>query len=137
MNYALKNWDNFYLNTGIKGFLFPSQQKNFSSIVGFNPNVSGSYFFANNIVSANFSMGYYFDFSTITPTKLKTFDFDPLIQIQKRSLTSNAISFSPGIKVFPIPNLFLDVNFIYLAGNSNDEIVRKNRFLNVGLGVAF
>ncbi len=135
-NYQVKKWNNLSLNAGLRVFYFGSKESaNFSNKLGFNPNISTSYFFDKNKLIGNFGVGYYFDSFTSTPT------ITGIIVSPKRDIKTNGITITPGLKYFFHPNIFIDANATFLMAKTKDnfykDITRNNTFINLGLGVAF
>lgn len=135
-NYQVKKWNNLSLNAGLRVFYFGSKESaNFSNKLGFNPNISTSYFFDKNKLIGNLGVGYYFD----------SFEFNPTITggfvSPKRDIKTNGITITSGLKYFFYPNIFIDANATFLMAKTKDDfykdITRNNTFINLGLGVAF
>lgn len=135
-NYQVKKWNNLSLNAGLRVFYFGSKESaNFSNKLGFNPNISTSYYFAKNKLNANVAIGYYFDSFTSTPT------ITGIIVSPKRDIKTNGITITSGLKYFFQPNIFIDANATFLVANTKDNFYKdttgNNTFINLGLGVAF
>lgn len=135
-NYQIRQWDNLDINAGLKVYYFSSKESaNFSNKLGFNPNISSSYYFANNKLNANVAIGYYFDSFKSTPT------ITGIIVSPERDIKTNGITLTPGIKYFFHPNIFIDANATFLMAKTKDDFYKdttgNNTFINLGLGVAF
>jgi hypothetical protein len=135
-NYQVKQWDNLDINAGLKVYYFSSKESaNFSNKLGFNPNISSSYYFAKNKLNANVAIGYYFDSFTSTPT------ITGIIVSPEREIKTNGITLAPGIKYFFNPNIFIDTNATFLMAKTKDDFYKdttgNNTFINLGFGFAF
>lgn len=135
-NYQVKQWDNLDINAGLQVYYFSSEESaNFSNKLGFNPNISSSYYFAKNKLNANVAIGYYFDSFTSTPT------ITGIIVSPERDIKTNGITLAPGIKYFFHPNIFIDANATFLMAKTKDDFYKdtsgNNSFINLGFGVAF
>lgn len=135
-NYQVKQWDNVDINAGLKVYYFSSKESaNFSNKLGFNPNISSSYYFAKNKLNANVAIGYYFDSFTSTPT------ITGIIVSPERDIKTNGITLAPGIKYFFHPNIFIDANATFLVAKTKDDFYKdttgNNAFINLGFGFAF
>lgn len=135
-NYQVKQWENLDINAGLKVYYFSSKESaNFSNKLGFNPIISSSHYFAKNKLNANVAIGYYFDSFTSTPT------ITGIIVSPERDIKTNGITFTPGIKYFLHPNIFIEANATFLWAKTIDDFYKdttaNSTFINLGLGVAF
>lgn len=135
-NYQVKQLDNLDISAGLKVYYFSSKESaNFSNKLGFNPNISSSYYFAKNKLNANVAIGYYFDSFTSTPTIIG------IIVSPERDIKTNGITLAPGIKYFFHPNIFIDANATFLMAKTKDDFYKdttgNNTFINLGFGFAF
>ena len=135
-NYQVAKWNYLRLNAGLRVFYFGSKESNnFSNKLGFNPNISTSYFFDKNKLNGNLGVGYYFDSFETNPT------ITGIFVSPKRDIKTNGITITPGLKYFFHPNIFIDANATFLIANTKDDFYKdtsgNNSFINLGFGVAF
>lgn len=136
VNYKIKDLDNLDLNVGLRLFYFGSKESaNFSNRLGFNPNISTSYFFAKNKFNTYASLGYYFDSFETSATIIG------VVTSPKRNIKTNGMTITPGLKYFIHSNIFIDTNLTFLVAKTEDDFYKSeignNIFFNVGLGVTF
>ncbi|GEM54930.1 hypothetical protein [Flavobacterium branchiophilum] len=136
INYQLKQWDKLDISAGLKSYYFSSKNStNFSNKLGFNPNISASYYFLQNKMNTYFGLGYYFDNATFKPTPTGLFTS------ANQSIKTNGITIAPGLKYFVHPNIFIDTNLTFILSKTKYESgmseSNNNTFLNIGAGVAF
>ncbi|WP_396178412.1 outer membrane beta-barrel protein [Flavobacterium sp.] len=134
--YRIKKWDNVDLNVGLRVFYYNSNETDFyANKWGFNPNFNLAYNFKNTKLSSYASVGYYFDSFKSNAT------INNLVITPERNVTSNGVTFTPGLKYFVYKNLFLDTNLTIISAKTEDVFFKSdsstNTFFNLGLGVAF
>lgn len=136
VNYQLKQWGKLDINTGLKSYYFSSKNStNFSNKLGFNPNVSASYYFLQDKMNTYFGLGYYFDNTTFKPTPTGLFTSP------NQSIKTSGFTIAPGLKYFVHPNIFVDTNLTIILAKTKYELgsfeSNNNTFFNIGAGVAF
>lgn len=136
VNYQLKQWGNLDISAGLKSYYFSSKNStNFSNKLGFNPNVSGSYYFLQDKINTYFGLGYYFDSTTFKPTPTGLFTSP------NQSIKTSGFTIAPGLKYFVHPNIFVDTNLTIILAKTKYESrtseSNNNTFFNIGAGVAF
>jgi hypothetical protein len=135
-NYQVKKLDKIEFRGELKSYYFSSKNSsNFTNKLGFNPNVSASYYFLNDKMSGYFGLGYYFDSGTFKPTPTGLFTSP------NQTIKTSGVTFAPGLKYFVHPNIFIDTNVTFLfaktkfeSGTSNTN---NNTFFNIGVGATF
>jgi len=135
-NYQVKKLDNIEFRVELKSYYFSSKNSsNFTNKLGFNPNVSASYYFLNDKMSAYFGLGYYFDSATFKPTPTGLFTSP------NQTIKNNGVTFTPGLKYFVHPNIFIDANVTFLLAKTKFESGTSNSnnytFFNIGVGATF
>ncbi|KIX21140.1 hypothetical protein SY27_10280 [Flavobacterium sp. 316] len=135
-NYEIKQWDNIGINVGLKTFYFSTKESSYlSDKWGFNPNISGSYYFKNTKLNSYFAIGYYYDSFETEATIIGT-AINP-----KRNIKTNGMTLASGMKYFVHSNFFIDANLSLFFTKIKDEYYRTetgtNTLLNVGVGVTF
>jgi hypothetical protein len=134
--YQIKRWDAIDVNVGLRTFYFESSESDvFTNKLGYNPYLSGSYFFGKNKFNTYLAVGYYYDSSTFTPVD------DPFYTGEEWDIKTNGVTVTPGIKYFVFSSIFIDANLSLLFAQSKYENVStetvNNTFLNLGVGIAF
>jgi hypothetical protein len=134
--YQIKRWGDLDINVGFRTFYFASSESDvFTNKFGFNPYLSGSYFFGKNKFNTYLAVGYYCDSSTFTPVD------DPFYTGEEWDIKTNGVTITPGIKYFLFSNVFIDANLSLLFAESKYENVAtetvNNTFLNLGVGIVF
>lgn len=140
--YQIKRWGDLDVNVGFRAFYIGSTASdNFPNKFGLNPNVSGSYFFGKNKFNTYLAVGYYYDSSTFKPDYNPFLSNDPILSIEERTIKTNGVTVTPGIKYFVYSSLFVDANLSLLFAQSRYEggfsETVNNTFLNLGVGIAF
>jgi hypothetical protein len=140
--YQIKQWGKLDISAGLKSFYSSAKNStdnrpaNFSNKLGFNPNVSASYYFLQDKMNTYFSLGYYFDNSTFKPTPTGGLFTSP-----DQSIKTSGFSIAPGLKYFVHPNIFIDTNLTLILAKTKYELggseSSNNTFFNIGLGIAF
>jgi len=135
-NYQLKKIDKIEFRAELKSYYFNSKNStNFSNKLGFNPNLSASYYFLNDKMSGYFGLGYYFDSTTFKPTPTGFFTSP------NQTIKTNGLTFAPGLKYFVHPNIFIDTNVTFLLAKTKFESgtsdSNNNTFFNIGVGSSF
>lgn len=135
-NYRIKKWNDLDLNVGLRLFHYNSNESDFyANKWGFNPNFNLTYNFKNTKLSSYASVGYYFDSFKSDAT------INGIVISPERNVSSNGVTFTPGLKYFVYKNLFLDTNLTIIAAKTDDVYFKSdsstNTFFNLGLGVAF
>ncbi|WP_396188421.1 hypothetical protein [Flavobacterium sp.] len=136
VNYQLKKIDKIEFRAELKSYYFSSKNStNFTNKLGFNPNVTTSYYFLNGKMSGYFGLGYYFDSSTFKPTSTGFFTSP------NQTIKTNGLTFAPGLKYFVHPNIFIDTNVTFLLAKTKFESgtsdSNNNTFFNIGVGASF
>lgn len=134
-NYKIKEWGQLDMNIGLRAFYFSTKQNaNFSSKLGFNPNINSSYFF-NPKWNSYLALGYYFDSFKFKPTNIGSFTN------QTRDIKTNGITITPGLKYFVHSNIFIDTNLTLLFAKEHDDfgtsVSVNDSYFNFGLGIVF
>jgi hypothetical protein len=66
---------------------------------------------------------------------------DPILSIEERTIKTNGVTVTPGIKYFVFSTIFVDANLSLLFAQSQYEggftETVNNTFLNLGVGIAF
>lgn len=135
-NYQVKKWDEVDISAGLKSYYLSSKNStNFSNKLGFNPNVSASYYFLQDKMNTYFGLGYYFDNTTFKPTPTGLFTS------QNQSIKTSGFTIAPGLKYFVHPNIFIDTNVTFLLAKTRFESgtsdSNNNTFFNIGVGATF
>ncbi|MGV1011809.1 MAG: hypothetical protein ACOYBS_05115 [Flavobacterium sp.] len=135
-DYQLKKWNDVSISTGLKSFYYSSKNStNFSNKLGFNPNVSASYYFLQEKMNTYFGLGYYFDNATFKPTQLGLFTSP------NQSIKTSGFTIASGLKYFVHPNIFIDTNLTIILAKTKYESgtseSNNNAYFNIGAGVAF
>jgi len=139
--YQIKRWGDLDVNVGFRTFYIGSTASdNFPNKFGLNPYVSGSYFFGKSKFNAYLAVGYYYDSSTFTNYD-PFLSYDPILSIEERTIKTNGVTVTPGIKYFVFSTIFVDANLSLLFAQSQYEggftETVNNTFLNLGVGIVF
>jgi len=80
-------------------------------------------------------LGYYFDSATFKPTPTGLFTSP------NQTIKNNGVTFTPGLKYFVHPNIFIDANVTFLLAKTKFESGTSNSnnytFFNIGVGATF
>lgn len=135
-NYQVKKLNKIEFRGELKSYYLSSKNStNFSNKLGFNPNVSASYYFLQDKMNTYFGLGYYFDNTTFKPTPTGLFTS------QNQSIKTSGFTIAPGLKYFVHPNIFIDTNVTFLLAKTKFESGKSdsnnNTFFNIGVGTTF
>lgn len=135
-NYQVKKLNKIEFRGELKSYYFSSKNcTNFTNKLGFNPNVSASYYFLQDKMNTYFGLGYYFDNATFIPTPTGLFTSP------NQTIKTSGVTFAPGLKYFVHQNIFIDANVTFLLAKTKFESgtsdSNNNTFFNIGVGTTF